>query len=60
MDQSITERPQTEAEKLLAHHPSTKALTIYMTETPFSSQVAAKGEDAKKLTQLRELLKGIG
>ena len=31
MDQSITERPQTEAEKLLAHHPSTKALTITAT-----------------------------
>ena len=45
MDQSITERPQTEAEKLLAHHPSTKHLVIPMTETPHSSQVAAHGYD---------------
>lgn len=48
MDQSITERPAeqrepTEAEKLLAFHPSTKHLTIPMTETPFSTQVAAHG-----------------
>ena len=45
MDQSITERPQTEAEKLLAHHPSTKHLVIPMTDTPHSSQIAAHGYD---------------
>lgn len=54
MDQSITERPQTEAEKLLAHHPSTKSLAIYMTDTPFSSQVAAHGYDlANKTLRVR-------
>ena len=54
MDQSITERPQTEAEKLLAHYPSTKAVVIPMTPTPakgdpkdkrYSSQIAAHGYD---------------
>lgn len=50
MDQSITERPQTEAEKLLAHHPSTKHLVIPMTETPNSSQIAAHGYDLSTKT----------
>ena len=50
MDQSITECPQTEAEKLLAHHPSTKHLVIHMIETPHSSQVAAHGYDLSTKT----------
>ena len=50
MDQSITERPQTEAEKLLAHHPSTKHLAILMTDTPTSNQVAAHGYDLANKT----------
>ena len=37
MDNSITQREPTAAEKLLAWHPSTKATVIAMTETPQSS-----------------------
>ena len=43
MDQSITKRPDAEAEKLLAHYPSTKALQIPMTETPNSKQIHSHG-----------------
>ena len=43
-------RKQTAAEKLLAHHPSTKHLVIPMTETPFSSQVASHGYDLSNKT----------
>ncbi len=56
MDTSITQRPLaeqrqlTEAERLLAHHPSTKALAIDMTATPFSSQVAAIGYNPEHQT----------
>lgn len=54
MDQSIKERPQTEAEKLLAHHPSTKHIVMHMIETPHSSQVAAHGYDlATKTLRVR-------
>ncbi len=54
MDQSITNRAQTEAERLLAHHPSTKHLTIPMVETPHSNQVAAFGYlQAEKTLRVR-------
>ncbi len=54
MDQSIAARPaereMTEAEKLLAHHPSTKNLGITLFDTHFSSQVGAVGYDAEHQT----------
>lgn len=43
MDNSITTLPElTEAEKLLAHYPGTKKLSIPMTPTP------AKGSEDKR------------
>jgi hypothetical protein len=43
MDNSITEHPQTEAEKLLAFYSSTKAVQIPMTATPESKQIHSHG-----------------
>ena len=64
MDTQI--REQTEAEKLLAHHPSTKALNIPMTATPvkgaddkrYSSQIAAHGYDLERKTMRIEFRHG--